>query len=499
METAGARDIRYGEEFKYMNDSARAPAALPRKRSEHWQVTLLIGLSQLIVTTDFSIVGVALPSIGRELAVAADLLSWVVAATSLALAGFLIPSGRAADMFGQRRCIELGAALFAGASLLCSLAPGIGWLIAARAILGFGAAILAPASLSLIHTLLPEGPVRNRALGLLGTMQGFSLAIGLLIGGAVTSAFGWRAIFLVNLPPILLIVVLARRVIPAVTVRTAKQALDVPGAVLVGLGPSSVLASISMLNRRGWDYAPGLMLLAAATATVALFFFVERRVKAPLLPPRLFTFRNVLGGNLATLLLMGAIAGMFVLMSLLVQQRYGLTALSGGLAMMPYAAAVAIGGRVVSMGMTWATLKTNALVGIVLQIVAFALLSGAVPSVNYVAGVMPGMICGGIGNAIAFVALMAVATETVPRQEQGVASGALLAAQQLGVAIGVAIVLMGLSSGGFTGGFLTAGVFGLSAMLVVAMATTAIHRPGGTPGHMSRPGKGVRQCDGDIG
>ena len=134
---------------------------------EHGQVTLLIGVSQLIVTTDFSIVGVALPSIGRELAVAADLLSWVVAATSLALAGFLIPSGRAADMFGQRRCIELGAALFAAASLLCALAPGIGWLIAARAVLGFGAAILAPASLSLINTL-PEGPVRNRALGLLG-------------------------------------------------------------------------------------------------------------------------------------------------------------------------------------------------------------------------------------------------------------------------------------------------------------------------------------------
>jgi len=455
---------------------------------EHGQVTLLIGLSQLIVTTDFSIVGVALPSIGRELAVAADLLSWVVAATSLALAGFLIPSGRAADMFGQRRCIELGAALFAAASLLCALAPGIGWLIAARAVLGFGAAILAPASLSLLNTL-PEGPVRNRALGLLGTMQGFSLAIGLVIGGAVTNAFGWRAIFLVNLPPILLIIVLARRVIPAVTVRSVKQALDVPGAVLVGLGPSSVLASISMLNRRGWDYAPGLMMLAAATATLALFFFVERRVKAPLLPPRLFTFRNVVGGNLATLLLMGAIAGMFVLMSLLVQQRYGLTALSGGLAMMLYAAAVAFGGKVVSLGMTRATLKTNALGGIVLQIVAFALLCGAVPSVNYVAGVMPGMICGGIGNAIAFVALMAVATEAVPRQEQGVASGALLAAQQLGVAIGVAIVLMGLSSGGFTGGFLTAGVFGLSAMLVVATATTAIHRPGGTSGHMSREGR----------
>jgi len=483
-----SRDIRCGEDLNYMNESARVPAALPVKRSEHWQVTMLIGLSQLIVTTDFSIVGVALPSIGRDLAVAADLLSWVVAATSLALAGFLIPSGRAADMFGQRRCIELGAALFAGASLLCALAPGIGWLIAARAVLGFGAAILAPASLSLIHTLLPEGPVRNRALGLLGTMQGFSLAIGLVIGGAVTSAFGWRAIFLVNLPPILLIVVLARRVIPAVTVRSVKQALDVPGAVLVGLGPSSVLASISMLNRRGWDYAPGLIMLATATATLALFFFVERRVKAPLLPPRLFTFRNVLGGNLATLFLMGAIAGMFVLMSLLVQQRYGLTALSGGLAMMPYAAAVAFGGKVVSLGMTRATLKTNALGGIVLQIVAFALLCGAVPSVNYMAGVMPGMICGGIGNAIAFVALMAVATEAVPRQEQGVASGALLAAQQLGVAIGVAIVLMGLSSGGFTGGFLTAGVFGLSAMLVVATATRAIRRPGGTSGHISPQG-----------
>jgi MFS family permease len=482
VETEGARDIRYGEELKYMNESARVPAALPVKRSEHWHVTLLIGLSQLIVTTDFSIVGVALPSIGRDLAVAADLLSWVVAATSLALAGFLIPSGRAADIFGQRRCIELGAALFAAASLLCALAPSIGWLIAARAVLGFGAAILAPASLSLIHTLLPEGPIRNRALGLLGTMQGFSLAIGLLIGGAVTSAFGWRAIFLVNLPPILLIVALARRVIPVVTVRSVKHALDVPGAILVGLGPSSVLASISILNRRGWDNAPGLMMLAAATATVALFFFVERRVKAPLLPPRLFTFRNVLGGNLATLLLMGAIAGMFVLMSLLVQQRYGLTALSGGLAMMPYAVAVAFGGKVVSMGMTRATLKANALGGIALQFVAFALLCGALSSVNYVAGVMPGMIFGGIGNSIAFVALMAVATESVPRGEQGVASGALLAAQQLGVAIGVAIVLMGLYSGGFTGGFLTAGAFGLSAMLVVATATTTISRPGGTAG-----------------
>ena len=133
--------------------------------------------------------------------------------------------------------------------------------------LGLGAAILAPASLSLIRTSLPEGPARNRALGLLGTMQGFSLAIGLLIGGVVTSAFGWRAIFLVNLPAIVLIVVLARRVIPAATVRSVEQGLDIAGAVLVAVGPSSVLASISMLNHRGWNYAPGLVLLVAAMAT----------------------------------------------------------------------------------------------------------------------------------------------------------------------------------------------------------------------------------------
>jgi MFS family permease len=136
--------------------------------------------------------------------------------------------------------------------------------------------------------------------------------------------------------------------------------------------------------------------------------------------------------------------------------------------------------------MTRATLKANALGGILLQTVAFALLCAAVQGVGYVAGIVPGMIFGGIGNAIAFVTLMAVATETVPRQEQGVASGALLTAQQLGVAIGVAIVLMVLSSGGFTAGFLTGGAFGLSAMLIVALASTAIPRPGGNSGRIPR-------------
>jgi MFS family permease len=184
-------------------------------RPDYRLVVFLVGLTQLIITTDFSIVAVALPSIGARLHVPPTSLSWVISAAALSGGGFLIVAGRAADIFGQRACMLVGLSLFATGSLGSALAPDFGVLIAARIVQGLGGAILTPANFSLINTLVPEGAPRHRAMGVFGVMQGLSLVIGLLIGGALTTRFGWRAVFLLNPPIALLAIAITLKAVPA--------------------------------------------------------------------------------------------------------------------------------------------------------------------------------------------------------------------------------------------------------------------------------------------
>ena len=314
-------------------------------KPDHRLVVFLVGLTQLIITTDFSIVAVALPSVGAQLHIPPASLSWVISAAALSGGGFLIVAGRAADIFGQRACMLVGLSLFAGGSLGAAFAPDFGVLIAARIVQGLGGAILTPANFSLINTLVPEGAPRRRAMGVFGLMQGLSLVIGLLIGGALTTRFGWRAVFLLNPPIALLAIAITWRAVPARLARAAaKTPIDWLGAALIVAGMTLVLLGVSAMGREGVSAPRPLGLLIAGIVGFILFFVVERRAVAPLAPLSMFGRRNFTSAAIILLVHLAGIGGVFVLLSLYMQTGLKMSALRSGLGMMPYAAAVMLAG-----------------------------------------------------------------------------------------------------------------------------------------------------------
>lgn len=213
-------------------------------------VIALVGLTQLVLTTDFAILSVVLPSIARYFHLKPSDLAWLISAGAVPLAGLLVLAGRAADLFGQRRCMLAGLTLFAAGSITSALAPSYSFLIMARVIQSGGAAIVLPANFSLINTLVPEGPPRHRALGVFGVMQGVSLIIGLLLGGILTTMFGWRSVFLINPPIIVAAMILTMRCVPkAFASSRSGRSVDWLGAALVTTGTAALLTAVSLLAR----------------------------------------------------------------------------------------------------------------------------------------------------------------------------------------------------------------------------------------------------------
>lgn len=446
-------------------------------KPDHRLVVFLVGLTQLIITTDFSIVAVALPSVGAQLHIPPASLSWVISAAALSGGGFLIVAGRAADIFGQRACMLVGLSLFAGGSLGAAFAPDFGVLIAARIVQGLGGAILTPANFSLINTLVPEGAPRRRAMGVFGLMQGLSLVIGLLIGGALTTRFGWRAVFLLNPPIALLAIAITSRAVPGRLARAAaKTSIDWLGAALIVAGMTLVLLGVSAMGREGVSAPRPLGLLIAGIVGFILFFVVERRAVAPLAPLSMFGRRNFTSAAIILLVHLAGIGGVFVLLSLYMQTGLKMSALRSGLGMMPYAAAVMLAGQAApSLMARWShrviALATLALYG--LGLAMLAVLSG---QPNYWIAVALGGVVTAFGGTTAFMALMADATSDIPHGQQGAASAVLFTAQQIGIPLGATIALsvLGFAGAGGLGGFKD-GYFVLSAMvlgaLVVAVAT----------------------------
>ena len=274
--------------------SPTAAAAPPGSSAAYFTaVILLVGLTQLVITTDFSVISVALPSIGRDLKLSPVSMSWIVSAGALTHAGLLILAGRAADLFGQRLCMLVGLGLFAAGSLLCATAPGYGFLIAGRALQGIGGAVLTPANFSLINTLVPEGAPRHRALGVFGLMQGVSLVLGLVVGGALATRFGWRAVFFINLPVIAGALLLTWRLVPRPGAKRAAQKMDWAGAALITAFAALLLSGVSQISHAGLSAPSSLSLLGGALLCALAFFLVETRAAAPLAPPSLWRRRNL--------------------------------------------------------------------------------------------------------------------------------------------------------------------------------------------------------------
>ena len=292
----------------------------------------LILLAQMLVVIDVSIVTLALPAIQRGLGFSSAGLQWVISAYALAFGGFLLLGGRLADLLGRRRILIAGAGLFTAASLACGLAGSPGMLVAARATEGLGAAMMAPAAMSLILAIFPEGAERNRALGALGAVSGAGGAIGVLAGGMLTTWLSWPSIFFVNLPVGALIVAAARPLLPESRASQDRRRFDVAGAVTVTGGLSVLVYAVVTAASHGWASAATIGLLAGAAALIAAFVVIESRSAAPLLQLTFFRNRTATAANLAGLLLGGLMFPMFVFLSLYMQQVLGYSAIKAGLA-----------------------------------------------------------------------------------------------------------------------------------------------------------------------
>lgn len=410
-------------------------------------ITLLMGLAKLVITADFSLVGVALPSIGRDLGIGPALLSWVVSANATVFAGFLIIGGRLTDALGHRRALWLGLLVFAAGSLLSALSSGIWMLIAARAAQGLGAALASPAAFSLITTFLPEGPARRRAFGVFAVMQGLSVIIGLVIGGFLTTAIGWRSVFFLNLPIVAICLALTVATLPNSAPTAARGALkNVGGAVLIAGSAGVLLAALSNLGAHGVGSPLGLALFAAAAVGFLAFFLSEAAHPSPLIPPRLLRDPSLRGGGLAILALIAGFGGLFVLLSVYLQNGLHVSAAATGVSMTPIAFATMAAGVCAPAAMRRWPLRAVAMAGLTLEVLALGSLALVAPVGDYLTTVAPLVFLAVFGSVTGFVAIMALALAAVPAGEQGAASGLLFTGQQIGLPAGVVIALVVLQA-----------------------------------------------------
>jgi EmrB/QacA subfamily drug resistance transporter len=417
-----------------------ATAAAADERTARRGLALgLVLLAQLLVVIDVSIVTLALPAIQRALHFSPVGLQWVLSGYALAFGGFLLLGGRLADLLGRRRILITGTGVFTAASLACGLAGSAGTLIAARAAEGLGAAMMAPAALSLILAMFPEGPDRNKALGAFGAVSGAGGAIGVLAGGMLTTWLSWPWIFFVNLPVGALIVAGARPLLPESRAGLGHRRFDVAGAVTVTSGLSLLVYAVVTASRHGWASAATIGLLAGAAALLAAFIVIETRSAAPLVPLSFFGNRTVTAANLAGLLLGAVIVPMFVFLSLYMQQVLGYSALKTGLAFLVIAA-----GSIASAGLAQHLVTrtgvrlvlTAGLLGFAAAQVLFLRLPVAG---SYTTHLLPGFLIVAVALGLAFVGDLIASAIGVRPADAGLASGLINTSQQIGGAVGLAV------------------------------------------------------------
>ena len=406
-----------------------------------WLALALLAAAQFVVVLDASIVNVALPSIGTALDFSQDNLSWVVNAYTLTFGGFLLLGGRMADLLGRRRMFIVGLIVFAGASLAGGLAQSDVWLISARAVQGLGAALLSPAALSLITVLFAEGPDRNKALGVWGAVAGSGGAAGVLLGGMLTEWAGWEWVLFVNVPIGLAAAFLAPRLLPGVAqrrrapLRHRRRRQHHRGPVAARL-----LAGQRQLRRAG-ARAPRSGCSRSPIALIAGFVFIERSTKAPLVPfPGIFRHRSIVGINITGLLIAMALFSMFFFISLYMQQVLGYDALKAGVAYLPLAVGIIISAGLASTLITRFGVRPVLVFGLILTAIGLFWFAQISPSGTYVGDILFPALISAFGLGFSFVPMTVAAVAGVEPHEAGLASGLINTSQQVGGALGLAIL-----------------------------------------------------------
>jgi EmrB/QacA subfamily drug resistance transporter len=439
-----------------------------------------------MVILDVSIVNVALPSIRSGLGFSTTGLQWVVNAYTITFGGFLMLGGRAADLLGRRRVFLFGTALFSAASLLCALASSRGLLIGARALQGFGGAVISPASLSILATSFSEGGERNRALGVWGAMAGFGGASGVLLGGLLTQGLGWPAIFLINVPVGLAVIVASRRVIPESVAEAEHRHFDVSGAVLVTAGLVIAVYGIVRAESLGWGSAGVLVPVALAAGLLGLFALVEGRfAKAPLMPLSILRMPRLRAANLVIALLYSAVFSMWFFLTLYLQQVLHYSALRAGLSFLPMTLSIVVTSALAPRLVARFGVRPVLATGMLSAAVGLALLTGVRPGASYLTTVLPGGLLGAAGLGLSLVPATIAAVQGVSSAQSGIASGLLNTSRLAGGALGLAVLstlaashtTAQVASGASKLGALTSGyqlALGTGAVICLAGALAAI-------------------------
>jgi EmrB/QacA subfamily drug resistance transporter len=414
----------------------------PQPKSDNkWLALALLATAQFVVVLDASIVNVALPSIGKALDFTQDDLSWVVNAYTLMFGGFLLLGGRLADLLGRRRLFILGLVLFSFASLLGGLAQSELWLILARGLQGLGAALVSPAALSIVTTTFAEGAERNKALGVWGAVAGSGGAAGVLLGGMLTEWAGWEWVLFVNVPIGIGAALIAPRLLAESRDETSTRHFDLLGAITVTAGLALGVYALVDANNAGWTSTQTLGLGAVAILLLGAFVAVESRSRQPLVPFSIFKLRSLRGSNIVGLLIGMSLFAMFFFISLYLQQVLGYSALKTGLAYLPLALFIIFSAGGASQLVTRMGFKPTLIIGLLFVAAGLYWFSHvSEPGGTYLGDVLFPSLLAAVGLGLAFVAVTIGAVTGTKPDEAGLASGLINTSQQVGGALGLAIL-----------------------------------------------------------
>jgi EmrB/QacA subfamily drug resistance transporter len=405
-----------------------------------WVVLVLICIAQFMVVLDATIVNVALPSIQADLDLSDEGLQWIVNAYTLVFGGFLLLGGRLGDLLGRKRVFLAGLVVFTGASLLDGLAGSEATLIGARALQGLGAALIAPAALSIISTTFEEGAERARALAVWAAIAIGGSAVGLILGGALTQYFSWPWIFFVNIPVGIAAFVASLRLVPESRDLTAQRSYDVAGAATVTGGLMALVYAIVGAQTAGWTSLRTIGFFVAAAVLLAAFVAIESRASAPLVRLSIFRVRSLLTANAAMFLAMSGMFAMFFFNTLYIQQVLGYGPLEAGLAFLPFTAGIMISASLASQLAPRIGVRPVAVAGFLLAAAGLVLLTQLPVDGSYVLNVLPAILLSSLGMGAVFMPLTLIATTGLADEDQGLASGLFNTSQQIGGALGLAVL-----------------------------------------------------------
>ncbi len=452
----------------------------PPAHIKRWRAFALLGVTYLITTIDLTIVNVSLPTIGHDLHFSSTSLQWVATAYALTFGGFLLFGGRFADLTGRRRTLMIGLGVFTAASLGCALASGPAFLIAMRAVQGFGAALMSPAALSIVMNMFDEGAERNKALGVWGGLGAAGGTIGLIAGGLITSYLGWQYIFYLNVPIGATVLVLTPRIVPDSRLRVARRRFDLPGAIAGTAGLVLLVDAFAQAPQYGWLSTRTIAALVVSLVALVTFVLIERRTKDPVVPFSIFRLRTVSAANLAALLLGVSWFAFVFAGTLYMQQVLHYSALQTGAAWMTASVTSMALAAVSQMLVTRVGARLVGAVGMTMIGASILWATQAPAHAGFLSNLAGPFLLGGAGTAFSFIPISVAALAGVSERQSGLASGLLNTSTQFGAAIGTAIassvaasgtsallrsghVMSAALTGGFHSTFLVLGVIALCA------------------------------------